>query len=47
LAGRFPLLGRVGDLHPLEYVRAGRTIEKVRLSQIAGPFYVTPDVSLN
>ena len=25
VAGHFPLLGRVRDLHPLEYVHAGRT----------------------
>ena len=27
LAVTFPLSGRFGDLHPLEYVRAGRTKE--------------------
>ena len=29
LAVTFPLSGWFGDLHPLEYVRAGRTMDKV------------------
>jgi len=32
LAVTFPLSGRFRDLHPLEYVRAGRT-KKARINQ--------------
>ena len=31
----FPLLGRPGDLHPLEYVRAGRTKKKKDLNGLS------------
>ena len=36
LAVTFPLSGRFGDLHPLEYVRAGRTTKNAGHLSMSG-----------
>ena len=37
LAVTFPLSGRFGDFHPLEYVRAGRTKKRLQVNLTRSP----------